>query len=201
MEGSPVRGQDRVPLVRLNEFQDVQSLQAELVRLIEKELKRSEVFFGLFDVESKAFQLRSWVKSHLERHPGLYKKFDQGEMVGITHAEENHVLQPAKAARSSLVLIPMIADGTLQAALGLATPLDGPQLSAEDIESVRQLAYQAAPIVMRLQEIEKLRRENRDLRTSAERATDAEDDLQQVIQERNLLKALLQMHSHLQVNV
>ena len=38
-------------------------------------------------------------------------------------------------ARSNVVLIPIISNDLLQAAIGLVTSLEGPQLSAEDIEA------------------------------------------------------------------
>src|SRR5215470_9495636 len=165
MEGSPVRGQQRPPIIRLNESHDLQSFQAEIVRILVAEFKHAEVSFGIVDNDLKMPQLPAWIKSHLERQPGLHKKLEQGEMVGISAAEENPVLRPAAAAHSSIVLIPVMAGGHLVAAISLVSPLDGPQLSAEDLETARQLAYNAAPILLTLQELDTLRRENRKLST------------------------------------
>src|SRR5437016_4249193 len=131
MEGSPVRGQERAAIVRLNESPDLQTFQAELVRLLASELAPAEALFGLMDLTANALQLPPWVRSHLERHPGLYRKLEQGEMVGISHTEENPVLRPVAASRSSVVLVPMIHDAVLQATIAIVSPLEGRQLSAE----------------------------------------------------------------------
>src|SRR5258708_25875169 len=106
MEGSPVRSQEKSPIVKLNEAQNIQSFQAELIRFVNTELPYGEIFIGLPDASSKTPQFPSWVKSHLERHPGLYKRLEHGEMVGISHSEENRRLRPAAPVRSSVLLIP-----------------------------------------------------------------------------------------------
>src|SRR5215472_14710333 len=105
MEGSPVRGQERGPLARLSEVRDIENFQVELVRIIKSEASNSEVFIGLFETTSRVLQIPAGVKSHLERHPALYKKLEQGEMVGISHTQDDPVLRPATAARSSVVLV------------------------------------------------------------------------------------------------
>src|SRR5207244_2419583 len=120
-------------------------------------------------------QLAAWIRTHLERHAGLQKKLEQGEMVGISAGDDRAMPRPATAVRSHVVLIPIVCEGRLSAAIGLASPLDGPQLSSEDIEAARQLAYEVAPILSRLQEIETLRRENKILLAKAECADRAED--------------------------
>ncbi|HLH31794.1 MAG TPA: HAMP domain-containing sensor histidine kinase [Terriglobia bacterium] len=201
MEGSPVRGPERSPLSRLNEARSLEGFQAELIRIISSELHHGEVFAGLYDTAARNLQIPTWVKSHLERHPSLYQKLQQGEMAGISHTEENPVLRPASATRSSVVLIPLIASNALQGIVGLVSSLDGPQLSVEEIEGIRQLAYEVSPILSRLQEIESLRQENKTLKNTAGRTSDVEDNLAATIEERNALNAVLQMHSHLQANV
>src|SRR5262249_46335385 len=201
MEGSPVRGQQRVPIIRLNESHDLQSFQAEIVRLLAAEFKHAEVSFGIVDIDLKMPQLPAWIRSHLERQPGLQKKLEQGEMVGISAAEENPVLRPAAAAHSNVVLIPVINDSRLTAAIGLVSTLDGPQVSAEEIEAARQFAYDVVPILMRLQEIERLQEENRKLLAQAERVDRAEESVAAVTEERNMLAATLQMRSHQQINL
>src|SRR5262249_31112172 len=155
---------------------DPQSFQGEIVRLLGSEFKHAEILFGIVDSDSQTLQLPVWIKSHLERRPALQKRLEQGEMVGISPAGETAMPRPAAAVRSSVVLIPVISDGRLTATIGLVSPLDGPQLSAEDIEVARQLAYDAAPILTRLQEIETLRRKNQELLTKAEQAYHAEED-------------------------
>src|SRR5690242_9064910 len=201
MEGSPVRGHERIPIARLSESRDLESFQTDLVRIIGGELPQTEVFFGLMDSTARALQIPSWVRSHLDRHPALHKKLEQGEMAGIGHADENPVLRPASAVRSSVVLIPLIAENILQAVVGLASPLDGPQPSAEEIEAVRQLADNASPILSRLQEIDRLRRESQELRNAMQSASKVNNDFAGVLEQRNALEAVLQMRSYLQANV
>jgi len=201
MEGSPVRGQEKAPITRLNESSDIENFQAELVRLIASELHHTDVFFGLFEPSTKTLQLPSWVKSHLERHPGLYEKLQKGEMAGISHAEENPVLRPASASRSSVVLIPVSANSSLQGAIGLVSPLDGPQVSAEETAAIRQLAYDVSPILLRLQEIQRLQQENQRLSESLKEVSGSDGEIAALIEDKNELDALIQMGSYLQANV
>src|SRR2546422_8593342 len=95
-------------------------------------------------------------------------------MVGISHKEENPVPRPATAARCSVVLIPVINDGILHGTIGLVSPLVGPHLSAEEIESVRQLTHEAAPILARLREIESLTGKIQELAGIFKRVVDTE---------------------------
>jgi len=201
MEGSPVRGQERSSLARLSKSRDMETFQAELIRITNSEVHGREIFVGFFDSSTKNLQIPAWVKSHLERHPSLFKKLEQGEMTGISHSEENPILRPASAARSSVVLIPLAADGVFQGVIGLVSPMDIAPLTAEEVEVVRQLAYDASPIMARLQEIEALRRDMKNLRTAANRAEDAEQSLAAVVEQKNELDAVIQMRSHLQANV
>ena len=201
MEGSPVRGPQKIPIVQLNEARNLQDFQTEVIRLLGSELKLGEILFGVADVDSKALQLPAWIRSHLDRQPGLLKKLEQGELVGINAAEDLPTPRPVAAAGFSVVLIPMIGDNRLGAALGLIAPLDGPQLSAEDIEGARQFAFEAAPILARLQQIEQLEREKKRLLTRAERTEAAESQLAALDEEKDMLDAMLQMRSHQQMNV
>src|SRR6478609_519807 len=107
MEGSPVRGHERLSVTRLSESRDVEGFHAELIRILRSELPQAEIFFGLFEPAGKAPPIPSWVRSHLDRHPALHKKLEQGEMAGIGHADENPALRPATAVRTSVVLIPL----------------------------------------------------------------------------------------------
>ena len=200
MEGSPVRGPERSPLARLSESRDIETFHADLLRIIGSEAYNSEIFIG-FIAAPKALQIPSWVKSHLERHPALYKKLEQGEMAGISHTEDNPVPRPASAARSSVVLIPLNGDEILQGIIGLVSPLDGPQVPAEAIESVRQLVYDVSPILGRLQQLEALRLENQEMKAAIRRVSDTEKDLARAIEQRNTLDAVIQMRSHLHANV
>ncbi len=201
MEGSPVRGHERLPVTRLGESRDLESFQAELIRILSSELPQAEIFFGLIDQAGKAAPIPSWVRSHLDRHPALHKKLEQGEMAGIGHADENPALRPATAVRTSVVLIPLIGESALQAVIGLASPLDGAQPSSEEIEVIRQLAYDASPILVHLQEIDKLRRENHELQNTIRSASKPQQDLARVLEEKSALQALIQMRSHLQANL
>lgn len=200
MEGSPVRSQQKGSLVQLNESADLLDFQSEFIRLLGSELKHAQVFLAVVDAESRTLQLPAWIKSHLERQPALQKKLEQGEMIGIS-GEESPVPRPATAARSSVVVVPIIRDGSMSYAVGLVSPLDQPTLSAEDIEYARQFAYDAAPILARLQEIERLRRENQELRHRAGSVHDAVGQLQAAREERNALDAILQMRCHQQAHV
>jgi signal transduction histidine kinase len=201
MEGSPVRGQQKLFITQLNACDDLQSFHAETVRLLGSEFKYADVFFGVVDASAKMLQLPVWIKSHLERHDGLVHKLEKGEMVGISVAEDTPMPRPASAGRSSVFLIPLVSADRLIAAFGLVSPFDGPQLSAEDIESARQLAYSAAAILTRLQEIERLRSENVALVARAERSDRREEELQAVTDDKNSLDAIIQMHLHQEVNV
>src|SRR5262249_27384503 len=153
-------GHNRLPIARLSEAPDLEGFQADLVRIVSTELPHTEVFFGVFDATTRVQQVPSWVRSHLDRHPALLQKLEHGEMAGIGHSDGTSVLRPASAVRSSVVLIPLIGESLLLAVIGLASPLDGPQPSAEEIEIIRQLAYDASPVLVRLQEIDRLQSEN-----------------------------------------
>src|SRR5881397_1573974 len=160
MDGISVRELSKTSFARLNQVKDPENFHAELVRLIRGDFQHIEVFSGLFDVASKVLHVPAWLRSHLERHPGLIVKLEEGEMVGITH-EPDASARRAGAAHASVVLIPLLSDGRLQAAIGLVSALDGPHLSAEEIEAVRHIAHEASPILARLQEIESLKRKIR----------------------------------------
>lgn len=201
MDGSPVRGQDKAGITRLNQVKDTQTFQVEFVRLIRADLPHTEVFFGLLNTDSKTLQLPAWVRSHLERHQGLALKLEQGAMVGISHTEENPVPRPASAARSGVVLIPVIDSKALLGAIGLVSPLDGPHLSAEEVEAVRQIAHETAPILARLLEIESLRRQAQEFAGTADRAARAEGNFVKVLEERNHFDALIKIGWHVQMNL
>ena len=66
---------------------------------------------------------------------------------------------------------------------------------------IRQLAYDASPILARLQEIDKLRRENHELQNTIRSASKPNRDLARVLEEKSALHALIQMRSHLQANL
>jgi signal transduction histidine kinase len=201
MGGSPVRGPSKLSIVQLNQVKTIQDFQGELIRLLRADLPHTEVFFGVRDRETRMLYVPAWVRLHLEKHPALAVKLEQGAMVGISHAEESSVPRPAAAARSSIVLIPVIDDDVLCGAIGLISPLDGAQLSVEDIESVRQLANDAAPILGRLQEIERLTARNQELAGAAQRSVDVETNLGKVANEKTHLDALLKIGWHVQSNI
>src|SRR5438046_5491072 len=167
MDGISVRELSKTGFARLNQVKDPENFQAELVRSIRGDLQHIEVFVGLFDVATKVLHVPAWLRSHLERHPGLIVKLEEGEMVGITH-EPDASARRAGTARASVVLIPLLSDGRLQAAIGLVSPLDGPHLSAEEIEAVRHIAREASPILARPQESESLNRRKQELAEKVE---------------------------------
>jgi len=199
MDGISVRELRKTSFARLNQAKDPENFQAELVCSIRGDL-HIEVCFGLFDVTSKVLHVPAWLRSHLERHRGLIVKLEEGEMVGITH-EPDATARRAGAARASVVLIPLLSDGRLQAGIGLVSPLDGPHLSAEEIEAVRQIAHEVSPILARLQEIESLKRRNQQLAEKAERGTIAEANLAKVTDEKTRFEASIKIASHVQSNI
>jgi signal transduction histidine kinase len=201
MKGAPLQGHERTAIVGLNESRDLQSFQAELVRLVGAMVRHAEVLFAPVDRETESLVLPSWIQSYFERHPGLLSKLELGEILGISYTGENPVLRPARAVRSSVVLIPMIWDEALCGVVGLMTPLDGPQPSAEDVDSVRRLADDGAPILGRHQEMEMLRRVNTRLKTRAQRPALPDNAAAQPLEERDALRAALQLRSHLQANI
>ena len=201
MDGISVRELSKTSFARLNQVKDPENFHAELVRLIRGDFQHIEVFSGLFDVAaSKVLHVPSWLRSHLERHPGLIVKLEEGEMVGITH-EPDASARRAGAAPASVVLIPLLSDGRLQAAIGLVSPLDGSHLSAEEIEAVRHIAHEASPILARLQEIESLKRQNQELAEKTQRAAIAEANLAKVTDEKIRFEALIKIASHVQSNI
>src|SRR5262245_31284414 len=101
MEGSPVRGQEKAPIVRLNESHDMQTFQVELIRLVSAGMNHAEILFGFLNEDSKLLLLPSWVQAYLERHPALQTKLEQGEMVGISNSDEIRLVQHPAAARLS----------------------------------------------------------------------------------------------------
>jgi signal transduction histidine kinase len=158
------------------------------------------VFFGVADSDSRIL-LPPWLHSHLERYPALYRKLEQGEMVGVSTADAGAGPRPVAGARSNAILIPVIRDAALAAVIVLASSPDAPTLSAEEIEEARLFAYDAAPILARMQELERLRAENAELSSKAERTSRAEQKASLLAEERKVLNAILQMHTHQQVNV
>jgi signal transduction histidine kinase len=145
--------------------------------MIAQELPHAQIMFGVAVPDASTFQLPSWLKAHLERHPSLYKKLEQGELVGIHFADPDQGPRPATAARSDVFLFPVSAGTLLHGVIALISPTNGPQLVDEDFEIVRQIAQQAAAVLTPLLKLERLRRENSEL------------------------QSLLRMRSHLQSNV
>jgi len=177
MEGSSARGPRRWPNRLISEERDAQNYQSELVRIISSELTNTQVVFSRVDPGSNTLNLPAWLKAHLERHPALYKKLEQGELVGISHIDQAQTPRLVGAVRSSILIFPVINEGILYGAIALISPMDAPQLFQDDLEMVRQLATQAGPALARLAEIERLRDENQ------------------------TMKNLLKMRGHLQSNI
>ncbi len=174
MEGSPVRSQHRSRIAQLNQAQDLHGFQTELVRLLSAAIPDTEFFLAAVDGSADRPEVPSWLKPHLERHPALYKKLEQGELVGISNLA---------GSRSSVVLIPIISDTVLYGAIGALTTCDGTHPATDDIETIRQVALEAAPILSRIHKIERLR-----------------SDLRRLAQERATLNAMIQLRSHLHSN-
>jgi signal transduction histidine kinase len=176
MEGSPVRGQYRKRDANPNQAGHTQIFHSELAQLLSSQLPHTEVFFALTD-RSKGFHLPAWVRAHLERHPSLYQKLEQGELVGISHSEENPVPRPAGSVRSNVLLVPVIDDAILYGVIGLVYAVDGPHLSQEGLETVRRFAHYAARVLA------------------------AEEKIEALKVEVGTLKSLVRMHSHSQSNL
>jgi signal transduction histidine kinase len=200
MEGSSVRGLKRIPVVQLLELRDLEDFRAGIIRILGSEFKHAEIFLGVVDTASNVLQLPAWINTYLERQPGLSKKLEQGEMVGFSAEDQRSAARAIETARASLILIPLINEGRLAGAIGLVSPLDGPQFPSEDIEATRQFANDAAPILARLQEIQRLQHENQELQKKASRAASAEEQRASLIEENRLLRGMLQMRSHQQMN-
>src|SRR5437899_12899023 len=113
MDGISVRELSKTSFARLNQVKDPENFHAELVRLIRGDFQHIEVFSGLFDVACKVLHVRSWLRSHLERHPGLIVKLKEGEMVGITH-EPVASARRGGAAPASVVLTLVLSHCRLQ---------------------------------------------------------------------------------------
>jgi len=201
MEGSPVRGQQKISILQLNEAASIESFHAEIIRIIGSDLKHARVLFEITDAGTKSRQLPVWIRSYLERHPTLQKKLQKGEMVGIGGEETRATPRPAAAAPSSLVLIPIINENRVAATIGLISDPDQPPLSAEDIETARQLGYEAAPILTRLLEIERLRLENQALVAKVDSGAKEGEDIEALAEARSALAATLEMRSHQMVNI
>jgi signal transduction histidine kinase len=155
----------------------------------------------LSEADSGMLHIPSWMRSHLERHPGLMIKLEQGAMVGISHTEESPLPRPAAAVRSSIVLIPLINGDAMCGVIGLISTSEAPQLSAEEIENVRQLAHDSAPILGRLRQIDFLARQNQELARVAQRAKELEAALAKAVSERNHFNAQLKIGWHVQSNI
>src|SRR5438874_13759388 len=104
MEGSPVRGPQRWRKTWIGEARDVQTYQSELIRIIASELANVEVVFGRVEEGSNSLVLPAWIKTHLDRHPALYRKLSQGDVVGIGHADQPQASRLAAAVRSSILI-------------------------------------------------------------------------------------------------
>jgi len=202
MEGSPVRSQERVSISRLNESCDVQTFQGEIIRLLGFTFKHVEILFGIVEKDSSTIQLPAWIRSHLERQPSLQKRLDQGEIVEISaKGADNLSPRPAAAARSRVVLVPAVSENQLIAVIGFVCDLDSPPFLQEDIEIGRQLAQEAAPILARLQQVERLQRENQELRGYVREAERTSENTASLEAQTDLLDATLEMRSHQQRNI
>src|SRR5204862_6851282 len=102
MEGSSARGR-RWPNRLISEERDALNYQSELVRIISSELTNTQVVFSRVDPGSNTLNLPAWLKAHLERHPALYKKLEQGELVGISHIDQAQTPRLVGAVRSSIL--------------------------------------------------------------------------------------------------
>ena len=199
MEGSPARSQklDGLTslLITLNDASNLADFQIRLVEAIASQLQHGNPFVILRELESNELdveQLKSaedslrvtpaWLRSYLQRHPELHRKLRQGEMVGITHVDESGGPQAAgfQTARRSVLLLPMIISNELVGTIGLILPAELTQYSEDEMEFVRQASHYASRVIVRLEELERLRLNHQD---------------------KESLLAILEMQKHLQSNV
>ena len=117
---SSARGPHRWRKTWTNEAHDLQSYQSELVRIIASELPNTEVVFGQVESGSSALDLPAYLKAHLERHPALYAKLERGELVGISDVERAQIPRPVGAARSSVLILPVMNEGILHGGITFA---------------------------------------------------------------------------------
>ena len=107
MEGSPVRGHERLPVTRLSESRDLESFQAELIRILSSELPHAEIFFGLFDQagESSTDTVvgtdRTWTAT---RH--CTRSWNRGKWSASATQTKTRRFVPPPLYGSSVVLIP-----------------------------------------------------------------------------------------------
>ena len=95
----------------------------------------------------------------------------------------------------------MVSETSLRGVIGVISLTEGKQLSLEELESLRYIAQLAAPIVNRLQEIERLLARTREFDALARQLQITEQNLQDAEKEREELEAIIRMRDHFQANV
>jgi|SRR5579884_425216 len=199
MEGSPARGQKLDVLtalfIGLNDASTLSDFKIRLVTGLASQLQHGKPLLILRVLGTDELDLENWtyledapslspawLRSHLERHPELYRKLLQGEMLGITPVESSTTTSApvAYVARRHLLLLPMLQNGGLVGLIGLSLAVEAMASSEDEVELVRQVSHYISPLIVRLEELERLRLDH---------------------QENESLRAILEMQRHLQGNV
>jgi signal transduction histidine kinase len=202
MEGTPTPQRQRGPesLIDLNSASDLTVLQAGIVTILSHQLPQANVFVTFTDNLSGELQFdgsQSWLQEFLQRHAAIQTKLQHGEFAGITQKELS-TPDPAETIPSNVLLVPMISETSLRGIIGVISVLEGKQPSLEELESLRYIAQVAAPIVSRLQEMERLLIRSREF---ARRLEEAEGHLEGAQKKSEGLEATIRMRAHLQANV
>jgi signal transduction histidine kinase len=121
---------------------------------------------------------RSRIEQLLEQRPEVASRLERGDHVALPPAEAELLPQATTASGySSLVLLPVLYQSSVEALLCVALPDQGGELGGTQMEALRQLCRHAAPAVARLRELETLRHEVNVLRKRAERTAELESAL------------------------
>lgn len=135
-----------------------------------------------------------------EQHHDLFKRLAQGKTVTINQNLAWVLPDGGQAAGSGpLLLLPLIHQGSLQAfACLLLPPGSEPAPAAEEL--LRGLCEQAAPLLVRMRELETLRKANAELIGLLEGSGQPER-VAGLIQAKNELEAIVEIKSHLICNL
>lgn len=137
-----------------------------------------------------------------QQHYDLFKRLARGEHVTITDSTD--LLLPQHGGEEpgpyTLLLIPVISTSGLEALLCLAFPAHRPAPSPAALECMRQLCRQAAPLLVRMRELEVLRKKNAELIQLLQGSAEPES-VAGLLQAKNELEAIVEIKSHLVANL
>ena len=148
--------------------------------------------------------LGMWMAAHFEKHPALNQKLQRSELVALRSADAGINSQSAEGIRANVVLVPVVSNGKLIAALGLLSRGDESDTllpDASGLEYLRCCALEAAAPLACMQELESLRKENGSLKGIAHSLSTAEAELTDLRTRVSQLEGVGAMSTHLQSNV